>query len=776
MDLTHFSAIRYHYQRTTEFLLDDKALVTFPEISNKDRQDFREIYGGSAFVCRYLHCVFSTDGFESPSHRAKHESQHQRRFRCAYSSCFSFLTGFVTRNLLNKHNERYHPAIMEGPSLAESLALPQRAPQSMTAGMNPQQPLMLQQQMAAMRQQNQSMTAGISSRQQLIHQQQLAAMRPPRQNQMQQRNNMQQNIAPGQQTEAQIGTNIPGASQAQQITQQQIQDVRNHPSGKMATATDDQIRALLMRNPQAKLTLPQQQQQEQRRFMQMQQTRMGQANKAREKPMEMNDARAMKQVQQQGMQRAVQQQQRQAPVQARLNAQAKAQQIALQGPLQGQPGGLGPGPMLPQPSPAMANLNAPLKTPSQQTNHSKQTQVNPNEFGQPLDPRFTQGRQPGPENGMHTVGINPAMLAGMPPEQQQRLINLPPENLPGPDFVNFSSQNDPPAFFDSRGWNVDVPPEPDYANFSSDVQRPAKRKAPSPENTSASRDGLVGTHWASEISNYNSQNRDIQPVTTSQFSEPVSDTGSVPQLDLRSSSPSFTLDNHPVSWQRYSPLNDTNSMQGDLSPITDFAPSSSNKDALKVNMRGAENKRYNKELETYNISQFGAPGSAYPNALKEGNFDKPWIDTALDDEHKLELLLVKQAQIQEQTASLLPSTHNDSDSWHGSAYPNVLKEGNFNKPWIDTALDDKHKLELMLAKQAEIQAQIASLLPLTAPPSSYQFHRVPIHKQKQRQSSNVPRSMSSIGTPTMSSIPSYSQMFPKFASSPVLDGGPKPQH
>jgi hypothetical protein len=162
-------------------------------------------------------------------------------------------------------------------------------------------------------------------------------------------------------------------------------------------------------------------------------------------PMGMNDQRGVanpnsrvqqqqqmfnaQQVQQQRMQHAAQQQQQQSQVQARLNAQAKAQQIALQGPLQGQPGGLGPGPMPPQPSPAMANLNAPLRTPSQQTNHPEQTQVNPNGFGQPLDPRFMQGRQPGPGNGTNTVGMNPAMLAGMPPEQQQRLANLPPEKL-----------------------------------------------------------------------------------------------------------------------------------------------------------------------------------------------------------------------------------------------------------------------------------------------------------------------------------------------------------
>jgi len=38
---------------------------------------------------------------------------------------------------------------------------------------------------------------------------------------------------------------------------------------------------------------------------------------------------------------------------------------------------------------------------------------------------------------------------------------------------------------------------------------------------------------------------------------------------------------------------------------------------------------------------------------------------------------------------------------------------------INTALDDEHELEVLLAKQAEIQAEIASLLPSTAPPSSY---------------------------------------------------------
>jgi hypothetical protein len=124
MDPTHFGAVRHYYQHAAELLLDGMAEVTYPEINEKDLRSFRETYGASAYVCRFLHCVFSSDGFESSSQRARHESQHQRRFRCAHSSCVHFARGFVSRNLLNKHNENYHPLIVEGPSLAESLAPP----------------------------------------------------------------------------------------------------------------------------------------------------------------------------------------------------------------------------------------------------------------------------------------------------------------------------------------------------------------------------------------------------------------------------------------------------------------------------------------------------------------------------------------------------------------------------------------------------------------------------------------------------------------------------
>lgn len=111
--------------------------------------------------------------------------------------------------------------------------------------------------------------------------------------------------------------------------------------------------------------------------------------------------------------------------QARLNAQTKTQQFGLQG----QPNGMGSGPMPPQPSPAMPNLNAPLRTPQMGNNVGPGNQINPAaaQFGQPLDPRFTQGQNQRPM-GPGSGDIN-VMLANMPPEQRQHMSTLPPDRL-----------------------------------------------------------------------------------------------------------------------------------------------------------------------------------------------------------------------------------------------------------------------------------------------------------------------------------------------------------
>lgn len=144
------------------------------------------------------------------------------------------------------------------------------------------------------------------------------------------------------------------------------------------------------------------------------------------------------QQQQQMMAQQLQQQQRlhqQSQTQAaRLNAQNKVQQMGLQGQI----GGMGPGPVPPQQSPAMSTLNTPMRTPSQQMNHPESLQGNPPSanFGAPLDPRFMQGnqRQVGAVNAMGIAGFDPAMISHLSPEKQQQIMSLPQEQLQ--DFVN----------------------------------------------------------------------------------------------------------------------------------------------------------------------------------------------------------------------------------------------------------------------------------------------------------------------------------------------------
>ncbi|KAM0159725.1 hypothetical protein ACHAPG_003411 [Botrytis cinerea] len=116
-----------------------------------------------------------------------------------------------------------------------------------------------------------------------------------------------------------------------------------------------------------------------------------------------------------------QQQQQAQQAQARANAAAKAQMG-----LQGQPGGMGPGNMASQQSPAMNTLNAPMRTPSQQMGHPEAGGMMHNApFGQSLDPRFGNPRMFG--NSMNQ--FNPAMLRDMGPEQRQHFSNLPPDKM-----------------------------------------------------------------------------------------------------------------------------------------------------------------------------------------------------------------------------------------------------------------------------------------------------------------------------------------------------------
>lgn len=88
-------------------------------IDPKGLTNFAEIYGTSAFVCRTLHCPFSTDGFSTSKQRNDHEVQHRPKLHCGNNDCFSI--GFSTRSQLNRHNEKYHPVRNKETSLVDAI-------------------------------------------------------------------------------------------------------------------------------------------------------------------------------------------------------------------------------------------------------------------------------------------------------------------------------------------------------------------------------------------------------------------------------------------------------------------------------------------------------------------------------------------------------------------------------------------------------------------------------------------------------------------------------
>ncbi len=87
----------------------------------KEIDSFKELYGQSAFVCRYIHCSRASDGFSTARQRDSHEAHHERRYRCAIVTCVYFEMGFVTKSDLKRHNNKYHPNLDGAslPSLAE---------------------------------------------------------------------------------------------------------------------------------------------------------------------------------------------------------------------------------------------------------------------------------------------------------------------------------------------------------------------------------------------------------------------------------------------------------------------------------------------------------------------------------------------------------------------------------------------------------------------------------------------------------------------------------
>ncbi|KAI0537340.1 hypothetical protein GGR58DRAFT_351787 [Xylaria digitata] len=123
--------------------------------------------------------------------------------------------------------------------------------------------------------------------------------------------------------------------------------------------------------------------------------------------------------------------QRAAQTQAQIRAQAQAKQM------QGQPGGLN-GPGGASQSPGMNTLNAPVvrRAPmgvGQTEGHPQMGQGNVPFGQQMIDPRFGQTGQRtpmGPNGNMNRHQVLHSILAQMPPEKRQQIMNLPQDKVP----------------------------------------------------------------------------------------------------------------------------------------------------------------------------------------------------------------------------------------------------------------------------------------------------------------------------------------------------------
>jgi hypothetical protein len=114
------SSTRHQYQLALESLLSP-AFPSSSSVSVEELQAFRDIYGDSAFTCRYPHCERSTDGFGTPQEREKHEAQHRREYRCDAPTCAYSEMGFATRPQLNRHTRKYHAQVDNGTSLPDEV-------------------------------------------------------------------------------------------------------------------------------------------------------------------------------------------------------------------------------------------------------------------------------------------------------------------------------------------------------------------------------------------------------------------------------------------------------------------------------------------------------------------------------------------------------------------------------------------------------------------------------------------------------------------------------
>jgi hypothetical protein len=104
-DPTLLCRITSHYDCSVRTLLSSGSHAG---LSNENLLVFRQLYGFSAYVCRFQGCKHASNGFPSEKDLVTHESQHRVKLVCYEPRCAYNDVGFSSAERLKAHLRNHH--------------------------------------------------------------------------------------------------------------------------------------------------------------------------------------------------------------------------------------------------------------------------------------------------------------------------------------------------------------------------------------------------------------------------------------------------------------------------------------------------------------------------------------------------------------------------------------------------------------------------------------------------------------------------------------------
>jgi hypothetical protein len=223
-----------NYQATIKSLL---LIQDFPGVTPEELEHFKREFRTSAYTCRLPSCPRATVGFHTNELRLEHEATHSQRLRCLYPGCQ--YPPFASTRALKNHENKCHKMAQGRKTIRRVAAWSQHNPEGgrQAERGNMQQSINQQALAQQLAQQVKNPSGAPTEQQQSMN---LSPQTHPLPG-------LEAPIAPMDQHPMKMpnAMNVPRV-RALGPTPQEIINIRNGPSGKMAQATDEQIRTFFM--------------------------------------------------------------------------------------------------------------------------------------------------------------------------------------------------------------------------------------------------------------------------------------------------------------------------------------------------------------------------------------------------------------------------------------------------------------------------------------------------------------------------------------------------